>query len=135
MSSELLGHTSKPALMAVAEATIIGNLEPKSTPLQDPVEAKNNADSNISPTPVSGQPVRPHAAHGHRGEPDSDDDHDRLLTAAQVKRRYGSASDMWLWRRLHDSSGFPEPLLICGRRFWKLSALIAWERSRTKGGA
>ena len=75
---------------------------------------------------------RPHAAHGDRGDPDSDDEHERLLTAAQVKRRYGNASDMWLWRRLHDLSGFPQPLLICGRRFWKLSALIAWERARAK---
>ena len=61
---------------------------------------------------------------------DNDDEHERLLTAAQVKRRYGNASDMWLWRRLHDSSGFPQPLVICGRRFWKQSALIEWERAR-----
>ena len=78
---------------------------------------------------------RPHAAHSDRGDPDSDDEHEQLLTAALVKRRYGHASDMWLWRRLHDSSGFPEPLLICGRRFWRMGALIAWERSRAKGGA
>ena len=60
---------------------------------------------------------------------DNDCEHERLLTAAQVKRRYGNASDMWLWRRLHDSSGFPQPLVICSRRFWKLSALIAWEHA------
>jgi hypothetical protein len=60
---------------------------------------------------------------------DNDCEHERLLTAAQVKRRYGNASDRWLWRRLHDSSGFPQPLVICSRRFWKLSALIAWEHA------
>jgi predicted DNA-binding transcriptional regulator AlpA len=37
---------------------------------------------------------------------------------------------MWLWRRLKDGSGFPKPLEICGRRFWKLSDLVAWERAR-----
>jgi predicted DNA-binding transcriptional regulator AlpA len=47
-----------------------------------------------------------------------------------VRARYADASDMWLWRRLNDDSGFPKPLEICGRRFWKLSALIAWERNR-----
>ena len=78
-------------------------------------------------------PCRPHAAHGDRADPDADDE--RLLTAAQVKRRYGNASDMWLWRRLHDSSGFPQPLFICGRRFWRMAALIAWECTRTKTGS
>ena len=65
----------------------------------------------------------------------NDDEHERLLTAGQVKRRYGNASDMWLWRRLHDSSGFPQPLVICGRRFWKLGALIAWEHARARSEA
>jgi hypothetical protein len=76
---------------------------------------------------------KPHAAHGDCADPDADDE--RLLTAAQVKRRYGNASDMWLWRRLHDSSGFPQPLFICGRRFWRMAALISWERARAKGAA
>jgi hypothetical protein len=78
---------------------------------------------------------RPRAAHGDRADNDGDEEHERLLTAAQVKRRFGDASDMWLWRRLHDSSGFPQPLFICARRFWKLSELIAWERARAKGAA
>jgi predicted DNA-binding transcriptional regulator AlpA len=51
------------------------------------------------------------------------------LTARQVRERYGNASDMWLWRRLHDKSGFPQPLRIGRRRFWLLAALEAWERS------
>ena len=28
---------------------------------------------------------------------------------------------------------FHDPLLVCGRRFWKLSALIAWERVAGEG--
>jgi predicted DNA-binding transcriptional regulator AlpA len=53
---------------------------------------------------------------------------DRFLTSRQVRRRYGDSSDMWLWRRLSDQSGFPQPFSISGRRFWKLNELIAWER-------
>lgn len=78
--------------------------------------------------------IRPHAASGHRGD-DTGDDGDRLLTAAQTKRHYGGTSDMWLWRRLHDESGFPKPIIICGRRFWRMTALIAWERSRAVAAA
>jgi predicted DNA-binding transcriptional regulator AlpA len=52
---------------------------------------------------------------------------DRFLTAAQVRRRYGDASDMWIWRRLHDDSGFPKPMVIGRRRLWSLTALTAWE--------
>jgi predicted DNA-binding transcriptional regulator AlpA len=55
---------------------------------------------------------------------------DCYLTAAQTRTRYGHASAMWLWRRLHDDSGFPPPILINKRRFWRLSELVAWERSR-----
>ena len=53
---------------------------------------------------------------------------DCFLTARQTRDRYGGCSDMWLHRRLHDASGFPPPVVICGRRFWKLSDLVAWER-------
>jgi predicted DNA-binding transcriptional regulator AlpA len=52
---------------------------------------------------------------------------DRFLNSRQVRRRYGDSSDMWLWRRLNDQSGFPPPINISGRRFWKLNDLVAWE--------
>ena len=55
---------------------------------------------------------------------------DRYLTAAQVRARYGGVSDMWIWRRMNDASGFPRPLMLGGRRFWKLSDLVNWERSQ-----
>jgi predicted DNA-binding transcriptional regulator AlpA len=54
------------------------------------------------------------------------------LTAAQVRARFGGISDMALWRWLHkEELGFPQPLRIQGRRFWKAADLTAWERSRT----
>jgi hypothetical protein len=52
-----------------------------------------------------------------------------FLTGRQVRQRYANASEMWLWRREHDASGFPLPVVIAGRKLWKLSALEAWERS------
>ena len=53
-----------------------------------------------------------------------------FLASRQVRERYGNASDMWLWRRERDkSSGFPAPIRINGRRFWRLSDLVAWEHS------
>jgi hypothetical protein len=36
---------------------------------------------------------------------------DRFCTSAYVRKRYGDVSDMWLWRRLHDDSGFPRPMI------------------------
>jgi hypothetical protein len=131
---ELFDAARQQALIEAAAAKAAHNLRPKPTH-KDTVAAKCAADSNNTlSSDFEPAPVRPHAAHGHRGDPDSDDD-DRLVTAAQVKRRYGNASDMWLWRRLHDESGFPQPLFICGRRFWRLAALIAWEHARAMGAA
>jgi predicted DNA-binding transcriptional regulator AlpA len=51
---------------------------------------------------------------------------DRFLPARQVCDRYG-VSEMWVWRRLKDDSGFPRPIMISGRRFWRLSELEEWE--------
>jgi hypothetical protein len=136
---ELFGQAGQQSLIDAAAAKAASKL-PNSTHDQGSVEAKGSAPPRPKSRPTSrqGTPVRPHAAHGDRGNPDSDNSDssdDRLLTAAQVKRRYGSASDMWLWRRLHDGSGFPKPIFICRRRFWRLSGVIAWERSRAVGSA
>ena len=55
---------------------------------------------------------------------------DRFLTAKQLRARYGDASDMWLWRRLLDDSGFPQPMVLNKRRYWRVSDLVAWEAAR-----
>lgn len=58
-----------------------------------------------------------------------------FLPARGVRARY-SVSDMSLWRWLRDEAlSFPRPLRINGRRFWRLSDLESWEKSRAKGGA
>jgi hypothetical protein len=56
---------------------------------------------------------------------------DPYLGARAVRQRYGNCSEMWLYRRLRDGSGFPQPdLEVSGRHFWKLSKLVAWEKQR-----
>jgi hypothetical protein len=64
----------------------------------------------------------------------------QFLSSRQTRARYGDVSDMWLHRRLNDASGFPSPIYICGRRFWRLSDLIDWEnkiasRNQTEAAA
>jgi predicted DNA-binding transcriptional regulator AlpA len=60
---------------------------------------------------------------------------DCYLGSKQVRQRYADASDMWLWRRLKDDKAFPRPIIISGRRFWKLSELISWEIKKAAGAA
>ena len=63
-------------------------------------------------------------------------DHETLLKAAAVKARYGGISDMTLWRWINDEElGFPTPLVISKRRFWRESDLTAWERTRAARAA
>jgi predicted DNA-binding transcriptional regulator AlpA len=52
---------------------------------------------------------------------------DRFCTSADLRRRY-NISDMRLYRRMHDDSGFPQPVVVKRLRFWKLSELLSWER-------
>ncbi|TXN00565.1 transcriptional regulator [Methylobacterium sp. WL64] len=50
------------------------------------------------------------------------------LTSRQVRERYGNCSDMMIWRWLKDERlGFPRPLMICSRRYWKEADLQAFE--------
>jgi predicted DNA-binding transcriptional regulator AlpA len=58
------------------------------------------------------------------------DDSENLLTSSRVRARYSDCSDMWLWRRLRDDPHFPRPLIISGRRFWRLADLRRWEASQ-----
>ncbi|WP_267424887.1 DNA-binding protein [Methylobacterium sp. GC_Met_2] len=50
-----------------------------------------------------------------------------MLPAAQVLARY-QVSDMTIFRWLKDSClGFPQPIRINGRRYWRLADLQAFE--------
>jgi predicted DNA-binding transcriptional regulator AlpA len=51
------------------------------------------------------------------------------LPSSAVRARYG-VSDMTIWRWLqNDKLGFPAPLRINGRRYWRLIELETWEGS------
>jgi hypothetical protein len=58
------------------------------------------------------------------------DTDDTLIRAADVRKRYGGVSHMWIERRLADDPNFPKPLYISKRRFWRLGDLVAWERCK-----
>ena len=53
---------------------------------------------------------------------------EHFLTARQVRERYGNASGMWLFRRERNDPSFPRPIIISGRKLWRVSDLEAWER-------
>jgi hypothetical protein len=53
---------------------------------------------------------------------------ENMLPAAQVWRRYGK-TDRTLARWLEDENlGFPRPLIIRSRRYFKEAELLEWER-------
>jgi hypothetical protein len=54
-------------------------------------------------------------------------DDDVLVTATELRKRYGGRSAMWLWRQLQNDPTFPKPLYINTKRYWWLSALKRWE--------
>jgi predicted DNA-binding transcriptional regulator AlpA len=59
------------------------------------------------------------------------DSAEQFLPARQVWERYGVTS-MCLWRWLKDADlKFPQPMRIGRLRYWRLSDLVAWERSRS----
>jgi hypothetical protein len=61
-------------------------------------------------------------------------DSDVYLDSRAVRRRYGGRSEMALWRWTRDHElGFPKPIYIQKYRYWKLSDLIDWERTRPTG--
>jgi len=53
-----------------------------------------------------------------------------FLTGQQVRTRYG-VSDMTLYRWRSDATlGFPAPISINRRNYWREAELIAWERAK-----
>jgi hypothetical protein len=55
------------------------------------------------------------------------DPDETLLTSTQTRAVLGGVSDMWLHRRGNDpESGFPKPLVIANRRYWRWGELRAW---------
>jgi predicted DNA-binding transcriptional regulator AlpA len=58
-----------------------------------------------------------------------------FLTGPQVQRRY-QKSHVTIWRWVRDPAlGFPQPIQINGRSYWRLSDLEAWEAAQASKSA
>ena len=58
---------------------------------------------------------------------------DEFVSSKRIRERYDDISDMTLWRWENDILlGFPKPIRINRRKYWRLSELISWERERAK---
>jgi predicted DNA-binding transcriptional regulator AlpA len=69
------------------------------------------------------------------GEQEEEEGGPVLIPAPAVLKRHG-ISAMTLWRWLHDADlGFPRPIDIRRRRFFRLAELEAWEAGLNKRGA
>ncbi|MCO6422240.1 hypothetical protein FB008_102210 [Sinorhizobium medicae] len=59
----------------------------------------------------------------------------QYLTSAQVMSRY-SISEMTLFRwQKSEKLGFPQPMVVNRRKFFKVDDLTAWERERARVSA
>lgn len=68
--------------------------------------------------------------HCEISQPATVDPH-RRINAARVCELCGGVSDMSLWRWLDDAElGFPRPIYIARRRYWREADVIAWLDSR-----
>ena len=55
-------------------------------------------------------------------------DESELITARTLRHRFGGVSDMTVWRWCRDEAlGFPTPLRINKRRYWRLADIQAFE--------
>ena len=64
------------------------------------------------------------------------DQDDRLITANDVRARYGNISAMTLSRWLKDERlEFPLPIRIHNLRYFRLADLVEWERRRAQRAA
>lgn len=58
---------------------------------------------------------------------------DFLLTSREVRGMFGGVSDMSLWRWLQDSEmGFPKPLIMRRRRYWRQADILAFQQRQMK---
>ena len=63
-------------------------------------------------------------------------DDDRLITANDVRARYGGISAMTLSRWLKDDRlNFPQPIRIHNLRYFRLADLVEWEKTRARRAA
>ena len=57
----------------------------------------------------------------------------KLITASAVRDLCGGVSDMSLWRWLNDPDlGFPRPIYIARRRYWRAAEISDWIEARAE---
>lgn len=57
----------------------------------------------------------------------------RFMSAGEVCTRYGGKSSVTLWRWIKNFElGFPKPIKICGRRFFAIADLDAFDADQAK---
>lgn len=63
-------------------------------------------------------------------------DSDRLITSRQLREALGGISEMTVWRYERDEAlGFPEPLRIRKRKFWRAADIDQWLNARDSAAA
>jgi predicted DNA-binding transcriptional regulator AlpA len=56
-----------------------------------------------------------------------------MLNTAQVREACGQVSDMTIWRWSNDQNvGFPAPVYVNRRRYWRADDIAQWWASRSK---
>lgn len=58
-----------------------------------------------------------------------------LITTAAVRQICGgiSKSALWRWRKTLET-GFPPPIVIAGRTYWRRSDVLAWIEQKAEAG-
>ena len=60
----------------------------------------------------------------------------KLIPSSTVREICGGISDMSLWRWLNDPAmGFPRPLVISRRRYWRETEIATWIAERERAAA
>lgn len=60
----------------------------------------------------------------------------KRIQTRDVRELCGGVSDMTLWRWLNERDiGFPKPIYIAGRRYWREAEVVAWLDKQSVEGA
>lgn len=59
---------------------------------------------------------------------------DAMMTSKQVREACGNVSDMTLWR-WSKADGFPAPIKLNRRRYWRAAEVAAWWQGHAERAA
>lgn len=61
-----------------------------------------------------------------------EEENEKFLTKGLVAQRYNATTRTIDRHAKNEKSGFPKPVYLAGRPYWRLSELVKWERSCLK---